>query len=80
MFKYKLGQTVWYMKDNKVHCAPIGGRTLCEVDPPFKETRAGSDWNPRILYGTVHGNWREDQLFSDFDAIAYHLKTNAIVG
>ena len=80
MFKYKLGQVVWYMKDNKVHCAQVGARTLTEVDVPFKGTRAGVDWNARILYGTVHGNWREELLFESFDAIAYYLKTNAVVG
>ena len=80
MFKYKLGQTVWYIKDSKVHTAPVGARTLCEVDGAFKETRAGCSWDARILYGTVHGNWHESQLFATFDELVSYLKTNAIVG
>jgi hypothetical protein len=80
MFKFKLGQTVWYMKDNNVHSAPIGARTLTEVDETFRNTRAGNDWNPRILYGTVHGSWREDILFASFDDLSSHLKNNSVVG
>ena len=80
MFKYDLGQTVWYIKDNRVHTATIGARTFCEVDTAFKNTRAGDSWNARVLYGTVHGNWQENQLFASFDDLVYDLKAKTIVG
>ena len=80
MFKYKLGQTVWFIKDSKIHSAPVGARTLCEVDGAFKNTREGGSWNARILYGTVFGNWAESQLFATFDDLVSYLKTTAVVG
>lgn len=80
MFKYNLGDTVWYMLDSKLHTAKIGARMISEVDKDFQSTRQGNNWNPKLLYGTVHGNWREDQLFRDADAILYSLKKNTVVG
>lgn len=80
MFKYNIGETVWYMLDSKLHTAKIGARMISEVDTEFKGTRAGGSWSPKLLYGTVHGNWREDQLFRDADAILFSLKKNAVVG
>lgn len=80
MFKYNIGQTVWYMLDNKVHSAKIGARTLAEVDADFQKTRAGGNWSPKLSYGTIHGNWREESLFSSSDQLLNHLKSNAVVG
>lgn len=80
MFKYNIGQTVWYMMDNKVHSAKIGARTVAEVDPEFQKTRAGGNWNSKLLYGTVHGNWREDQLYAGADNLLLELKSKAVVG
>lgn len=80
MFKYEIGQTVWYMMDNKVHSAKIGARVVQEVDPEFQKTRAGGNWNPKLLYGTIHGNWREDQLFRSADDLLCSLKSNAVIG
>lgn len=80
MFKFKLGQTVWYMKDNRVHSAQIGARSLCEVDEPFANTRVGVNYTAKIVYGTIHGNWYENQLFASFDDLSWNLKNNAVVG
>ena len=80
MFKFKLGQTVWYMKENKVHSAQVGSRTLCEVDEAFTKTRAGNSWTAKIMYGTIDGNWYENQLFASFDDLVCNLKANSVVG
>lgn len=80
MFKYEIGQTVWYIKDNCIHSAKVGGRMIRESDPDFEKSRAGNGWDPRLLYGTVHGNWHEEQLHRSVDDLLYALKSKAIVG
>ncbi len=80
MFKYNLGQTVWYMKDNKVHSAKIGARSITEVADDFKDTRAGQSWTQKLVYGTVHGNWYEGQLYISAEALFADLKNNSVVG
>ena len=80
MFKYEIGQIVWYIKDNCVHFARVGARVNQEVDPEFQKSRAGNGWDPKLLYGTVHGNWREDQLHRSVDDLVYALKAKVIAG
>lgn len=80
MFKYEIGQLVWYMKDNCIHSAKVGARVIQEVDPAFQNTRAGNGWSPKLLYGTIHGNWREDQVHCSVDDLLYALKSKATVG
>ena len=80
MFKYNIGQTVWYMFENKIATAPIGARTIQEVDPEFQKTRAGSNWNLKLLYATIHGNWREEQLFGSLKELSQFLDENTIYG
>ena len=80
MFKYNLGETVWYMIDNRIHSAKVGARTIAEVDSEFQKTRAGGNWSPKLVYGTIHGNWREEQLHRDCDALFFALKKNAVIG
>ena len=82
MFKYEIGQTVWYIKDNCVHSAKVGARVNQEVDPEFQKLlRAGNPWGDnKLLYGTVHGNWREDQIHRSVDDLLYALKEKIIAG
>lgn len=80
MFKFNVGQQIWYMYDNKIHTAPVGARTLCEVDGTFAKTRPGGAWNPKILYGTIHGNWREDQIFGSWKELSTFLEDKTVYG
>ena len=60
--KYKLGQMIFYMLENKVHSAPILARTVVEngtkipIFMPFG--------NARIQYGTFHGIVEEKDAFT----------------
>ena len=58
--KYNLDQTIYYLKDNKLHSAPVRSRILVENGTsyamPFGESR--------IEYATVHGVFSEDEVFA----------------
>jgi len=67
------------MFDNKIYSAPVGARTICEVDPEFARTRQGNSWNTRLMYGTVHGNFGENLIFGSLKELTDHLQTNAVI-
>ena len=68
MFEFQLEETVFYMRDNRIHSAPILSRIF--VDNETKEVsnteqadafqKFGED---KIEYATIHGVFSEDQIF-----------------
>ena len=67
--KYELNQLVWYLKDNKIHSAKILSRMLVEnalsegtSDIELFEKNYAFGCNC-LEYSTVHGKFKEDQLF-----------------
>ncbi len=79
MFKFSVGQQVWYMFENKMCSTLIGARMLCEVDPEFAKTRPGNAWTPKLVYVTIHGSWYENSLFASMGELFDHLAENAII-
>ena len=68
MFEFQLEETVFYMKDNRVHSAPVLSR-IC-VDNKFKDISNAEQseafhkfGESKIDYATIHGVFTEDQIF-----------------
>ncbi len=76
MFKFELGQTVYYLVDNRVHSAPVLCRMYVEVWRPkvYVEEAASEDYlqfGPwRAEYGTCHGEHHERDLFASREELA----------
>ena len=69
MFKYNLGQTVFYMRDNRINSAMIASRSYSDEATklePIKKTQY-----------SLAGNWlSQDFVFATVDDINYFLKNN----
>ena len=78
MIKFELGQTIYYMSDNKMHSAPVLARMIvenrdngtmfgnqAEMFQPFGEAR--------VVYGTCHGLVNDDEVFESAVALALHI-------
>jgi hypothetical protein len=69
MFKYELGQTVFYMRESRIHSASVAQRNYNdEVKTPenFK----------KIQYN-LNGTWYlESSVFRSVDDLCYFLKSN----
>ena len=70
MFKYELDQLVYYLKDNKLHSAPVLSRSITEnlredYDTIFKQLG-----DSRRVYATCHGIINEEELFESKKALA----------
>ena len=70
MFKYKISQIVFYLKNNKIHSAPVLSRMIVENDSEFMVhtdeqkkffNRFGKNC---VKYATCHGEFFENQLFA----------------
>lgn len=69
MFKYELGQVVFYMKDNRMHSAAITQRT-------YSDEMLKDELVTKIQYA-VNGTWQvESSLFTSTADIATFLITN----
>jgi hypothetical protein len=76
MFKFELGQVVWYMQDNKVHSAVVQSRICVEnlhddlAPTDDAQKQFYQPWGASaITYQTVHGEYFEDQLFESKEAL-----------
>jgi hypothetical protein len=67
MFKYNVGDLVYYLVDNKVHSARITSRNYYE--------QYGLE--PNIYYTTIHDSFSEDRIFSNVDELLVDLKEKA---
>ena len=79
MFKNKIGQIVYYLKDNKIHSAPVLSRMIVENDSDFMVhtdeqkkffNRFGKN---REKYATCHGEFFENQLFISKEEVVNSL-------
>ena len=76
MFKFELDQTVYYIKDNRLHSAPVLSRMVVEnLKPTWNSTKEQADlfqrFGPcRVVYATVHGTYDETTLFESREALA----------
>ena len=76
MFKFELDQTVYYIKDNRLHSAPIMSRMVVEnLKPTWNSTKEQVDFYQRfgpcrVVYATVHGTYDESSLFESPEALA----------
>jgi hypothetical protein len=69
MFKYELGQTVFYMRDNRVHSAPVIQRNYNDEATKL-ETIKKTQYN-------LAGNWYlESSVFRSVDELNSFLKSN----
>ena len=69
MFKYELGQTVFYMRDNRIHSASITQRNYSDEATKLEPVK-------KVQYNLA-GNWYlENSVFRSIDDINYFLKSN----
>ena len=79
MFKYKIGQLVFYLKNNKIHSAPVLSWIIISNDSGFD---AHTDEQKKFFnrfgencekYATCHGEFNEDQLFASKQEVVNSL-------
>ena len=79
MFKFELSDTIYYLRDNKVHSAPILARMWVEnAHPDWNDTFAQREmYQPfglsREVYATCHGIVRAEEAYISPQALAYSL-------
>lgn len=79
--KFELLQTAYYLKDNKVHSAPVLSRIFVEnAHEDVVATSEQANFYMRfggacILYSTCHGTVREEDAFESSQALAESLQT-----
>jgi hypothetical protein len=71
MFKYNLGQLVYYFVDNKIHSGGILSRSYVDNLLPKDEINTEQQkkifallGDEGILYTTIHDTFKENELFS----------------
>lgn len=79
VFKFKLGQTVWYLHDNRVHNTTLSSRMMVENSHKnwaSTDTQKES-WTPFgktcIVYASCHGHWKENQIFASKEELLASL-------
>lgn len=79
MFKFALKQTIYYLRDNRVHSAPVLSRMCvenahqdwaCTDEQKYTFTRFGKNG---IFYATCHGSVNEDEAFASKEELAQSL-------
>lgn len=76
MFKFRLGQEIFYIRDNRLHSAPVMSRRCVENSRECKS--GGSNLYSRfghsgIEYSTVHGIIKEKEAFASKEDLAASL-------
>ena len=66
MFKFELDQPVYYLLDNKLHCAKIQGRKYTDVAAEGITQK----WVNSIRYVTCHGVFDEKDVFATREDLA----------
>lgn len=76
MFKFSLGQLVYYYINDKLHSAPVLSRRYVDnCHPTWVDTKEQVELFTRFgpnssIYATVHGEFPEDMLFISTYALA----------
>lgn len=74
--KAGLGETIYYLKDNRIHSAEIHGIRVCKISGKISFINKGLYAHPiasedeGIYYYTCHGEFHEDQVFLSKEALA----------
>lgn len=82
MFRFNLGQTVYYLMDNQLCSAPILARMIIENlhddwDATKEQREAFNPFGHSVLcYATIHGVLDESDLFSTKEELAQDLMQN----
>ncbi len=72
MFKYELRQVVFYMRNNRIHSAPVLARKYIDnVEHKHHSFEAAC-----IEYETCHAAFNEADLFISKDALLEHLRAS----
>jgi hypothetical protein len=73
MFKYELGQKIYYLMDNRLHSAPVLSRIIVENQKEDYDSIFKQFGNARILYATCHGEIDEKDAFASKEELADNL-------
>lgn len=78
MFKYELGQLVYYLLDNKLHSAKVLSRMKLERLDESKNNDPydpydNFDYDSGTFYATCHGTFREDEIFGSKEELAQNI-------
>lgn len=79
MFKFELSDTIYYLRENKVHSAPVLTRMWVEnAHPDWNSTNAQKNTYQRFgegreVYVTCHGIVHADEAYTSPQALAYSL-------
>ena len=81
MFKFELGQTVFFLRHNRIHSAPVLARMVVENHKDDwastkEQEKLYEPWGKtRTMYKTVHGERPEDLLFGSKEELVQDLLT-----
>lgn len=76
MFKFNLGQEVWYLLNNKLHKATVLARKY--VDNVVGQSIYEFGINT-ITYNTVHGTFLENEVYASLDDLIAGLKATSVM-
>ena len=72
MFKYELSQTVFFMKDNRMHSAVVSQRL-------YNDEVTKVDTIKKIQYNLAGGWYNETSVYRTAGDLNYFLKSNVVV-
>jgi hypothetical protein len=65
MFKFKLMDKIFYLRNNKVHSAPVLARRFVDTQNPTSNSEIYERFGePNISYSTCHGIVPESEAFA----------------
>lgn len=73
MFKYKLNQIVFYLKDNKVHSSKVLARSCIDYDQPWRAAQSPDLGECGIFYLTCHGKFPQGQVYESKEELLKSL-------
>ena len=79
MFKFELSQKIYYLRENRVHGAPISSRIYVDNEhQDWAHTESQQDiWTPfgktRVMYATCHGLIEEHEAFATKEELAQSI-------
>lgn len=83
MFKFELSDTIYYFRNNQIHCAPVLSRMLVENEhPDWNSTNVQKEmYQPfgvgREVYATCHGLVTAEEAFGSARELAERLIKDA---
>lgn len=77
--KFELNQTIYYMRGNKVHSAPVNSRMVVENahEDWARTDEQKKSWMPfgeaGVFYFTCHGHVNEEEAFASREELLQNL-------